>query len=86
MYLNQLKEKYPLVYQRVKEQTHTPSILTNMSADVNNALIWSRTTEGSDFWNAVYSKNLVLAKKLEPSLFPETEEENVKIITNGLFK
>jgi len=86
MYLNQLKEEYPLVYQRVKEQTHNPSILTNMSADVNNALIWGGTTEGSDFWNAVYCKNWDLAKKLQPSLFPEIEEGNVKITINGLFK
>ena len=86
MYLNQLKEKYPLVYQRVKEQTHTPSILTNMSADVNKALIWGGTTEGPDFWNAVYCKNWDLAKKLQPSLFLEIEEGNVKITINGLFK
>ena len=86
MYLSQLKEKYPLVYQRVKEQTHTPSALTSMLADVNNALSWSKTTEGSAFWNAVYRENWDLAKELEPSLFSEIEEGNVKIITNGLFK
>ena len=86
MYLDQLKEKYPLVYQRVKEQTHTPSVLTSILADVNKALIWDSTTEGSEFWSAVYHKNWDIAKKLEPSLFPEIEEGNVKITTNGLFK
>ena len=86
MYLSQLKEKYPLVYQRVKEQTHTPSALTAMLADVNTALSWGNTTEGIDFWNAVYYENWDLAKELEPSLFSETEEGSVKIITNGLFK
>ena len=86
MYLNQLKEEYPLVYQRVKEQTYTPSALTFISADVNSALIWDSTTEGSEFWSAVYNKNWDLAKKLEPSLFSEIEEGNVKITTNGLFK
>ena len=86
MYLNQLEEKYPLVYQRVKEQTRTPSALTSISADVNNALIWDSTIEGSEFWSAVYIKNWDLAKKLEPSLFSEIEEGNVKITTNGLFK
>ena len=86
MYLNQLKEKYPLVYQRVEEQTHNPSILTNMVADVNNALSWSNTTEGSEFWSAVYYKNWDLAKELQPSLFLEIEEGNVKITINGLFK
>ena len=86
MHLNQLKEKYPLVYQRVKEQTYTPSELTSTLADVNNALSWSDTTEGSKFWSAVYYENWDLAKELEPSLFSEIEEGNVKITTNGLFK
>ena len=86
MYLNQLKEEYPLVYQRVKEQTHTPSVLTFMLTDVNRALFWSSTTEGSKFWSAVYHKNWDLAKELEPSLFSEIEKENIKITTNGLFK
>ena len=86
MYLNQLKEKYPLIYQRVKEQTHTPSVLTSMLANVNNALSWDSTTEGSSFWFAVHHENWVEAKKLEPSLFSEIEEGNVKITINGLFK
>ena len=86
MYLNQLKEEYPLVYQRVKEQTHTLITLTSMLADVNNTLSWSSTTEGPAFWSAVYYKNWDLAKELEPSLFPEIEEGNVKITINGLFK
>ena len=86
MYLSQLKEKYPLVYQRVKEQTHNPSALTSMLADVNNTLSWGNTTEGIAFWKAVYYETWNLAKKLEPSLFSETEEGSVKIITNGLFK
>ena len=86
MHLNQLKKEYPLVYQRVKEQTHTPSALTSTLANVNSALIWGSTTEGVAFWNAVYHENWDLAKELEPSLFPEIEEGNVEITINGLFK
>ena len=88
MYLNQLKEEYPLVYQRVKEQTRTPSVLTSTLADVNNALIWSSTTEGIDFWSAVHHKNWVEAKRLCPDLFIPVgvEELPYKIVTNGLFK
>ncbi len=86
MYLNQLKKEYPLVYQRVKEQIHTPSALTSPLADVDNALSWSNTTEGSSFWLAVHHEDWDAAKELQPSLFPEIEEESVKIITNGLFK
>ena len=86
MHLNQLKEKYPLVYQRVKEQTNTPFALTSTVADVNNALTWGSTTEGVAFWNAVYYENWDFAKELEPSLFSEIEEGNVEITINGLFK
>ena len=88
MYLSQLKEKYPLVYQRVKEQTCTPSALTSMSANVNNALTWSSTTEGIDFWSAVYYENWAKAKRLCPDLFIPigVEEPPYKIVTNGLFK
>ena len=87
MYLSQLKEEYPLIYQRVERQTHTPCTLIFALADVNNALFWGDTTEGSSFWYAVHHENWDLAKKLEPSLFPEKiEEGNVKITINGLFK
>ena len=86
MYLNQLKEKYPLVYQRVKEQTHSPYTLTFILSDVSNTLFWDSTTEGSHFWFAVHHEDWDLAKKLQPSLFSEIEEGNVKITTNGLFK
>ena len=86
MYLNQLKEEYPLIYQRVEKQIRTPSALTSILADVNNTLFWGDTTEGSSFWYAVHHEDWDLAKKLEPSLFPEIEKENVKITINGLFK
>ena len=88
MYLNQLKEEYPLVYQRVKEQTHTPSELTSILSDVNNALSWGNTTEGIDFWSAVHYENWDKAKRLCPDLFIPVgvEEPPYKIVTNGLFK
>lgn len=86
MYLSQLKEEYPLIYQRVERQTHTPSVLTSILADVNNTLSWRNTTEGLSFWFAVHHEKWDLAKKLEPSLFSKIEKENIKITINGLFK
>ena len=88
MYLNQLKEEYPLVYQRVKEQTHTPSALTSVLADVNNVLSWDKTTEGLRFWFAVHHEDWDAAKRLCPDLFIPVgvEEPPYKIVTNGLFK
>ena len=86
MYLSQLKEEYPLIYQRVERQTSTPSALTSILADVDNTLFWGDTTEGLSFWYAVHHEKWDLAKQLEPSLFSEIEKENVKITINGLFK
>ena len=88
MYLNQLKEEYPLVYQRIEKQTRTPSALTSILADVNNVLIWGNTTEGIDFWSAVHYENWDEAKRLCPDLFIPVgvEEPPYKIVTNGLFK
>ena len=86
MYLNQLKEEYPLVYQRVKEQTHTPSALGSTFVGVIDTLSWGKTTEGPSFWFAVHQEDWDLAKKLEPSLFSEIKKENIEITTNGLFK
>ena len=57
-----------------------------MVADVNSELVWGSTTKRLKFWRAVYCKNWNLAKELQPSLFPEIEEGNVKITINGLFK
>ena len=89
MYLSQLKEEYPLIYDRVVAQSSlSEDSLNDRNRDVNNALIWRDTTEGSEFWSAVYHKKWDLAKKLEPSLFSEIEieEGNVKVTINGLFK
>ena len=88
MYLNQLKEEYPLVYQRVVKQIRNPPGLTLLTSDVNSALTWGNTTEGIDFWSAVYRENWVEAKRLCPDLFipVEVEEAPYKIVTNGLFK
>ena len=86
MNLKQLKEKYPLVYQRVEIQAIDPPQLNSILGDVSTALSWHKTTEGSNFWSAVYNEEWDLAKELQPSLFLEIEKESVKIITNGLFK
>ncbi len=86
MCLSQLKEKYPLIYDRVVAQSRLSEDRLNDRNDVNSTLTWSATTEGLDFWSAVHHEKWDLAKKLEPSLFPKIEEGNVKITTNGLFK
>lgn len=91
MYVSEIKEKYPLVYERLRVQSRvSEEELLNPTSrkNIHNSLIWRETTEEYDFWSAVHLGNWYKAKELQPSLFSETvvEEEDVKITTNGLFK
>lgn len=92
MLLSELKEKYPLVFERVMDQTHLSTTQISQrsldSIDVNGALSWSDTQEGSKFWAKVHSYDIEEAKRLCPDLFipVEVEEPPYKIVTNGLFK
>ena len=92
MLLSELQEKYPLVFERVMNQTHlsTTQIFQRSldSIDVNNALTWSETQEGRNFWERVHRYDIEEAKRLCPDLFipVEVEEAPYKIVTNGLFK
>ena len=83
MYVSEIKEKYPLVYERIAKQTDKN--LSDEGLSVITVFNWSHTTEGSTFWFTVDKGDWSRAKELQPHLF---EEDNrlVKIIINGLFK
>ena len=84
MLVSELKESYPLVYQRLKDQSrHNIDIV--LYEDVNSALVWGNSIEGCDFWRAVHNQNFDIAKKLQPHLF-EKQKLLYKVVTNGLFK
>ena len=89
MLLSELQEKYPLVFERVAMQTAVNLSQRSLdSIDVDHALSWSATQEGSDFWERVHRYDIKEAKRLCPDLFipVEVEELSYKIVTNGLFK
>ena len=89
MLLSELQEKYPLVFERLAIQTEVNLSQRSLdSIDVNNALTWSETQEGRDFWERVHRYDIEEAKRLCPDLFipVEVEEPPYKIVTNGLFK
>lgn len=87
MLVSELKEKYPLVYERLEAQTHGQISINNNRADVNNTLAWSSTTEGSEFWQRVHRYDIDQARVLQPHLFTEIVDDSpYKVITNGLFK
>ena len=87
MYLDQLKEEYPLIYDRVVAQSSlSEDRLNDRNRDVNNTLTWSATTEGQGFWNAVYREEWDKAKLLQPTLFKELEKGTLLLSVNGLFK
>ena len=87
MYLEQLKEEYPLIYDRVVAQSSlSEDRLNDRNRDVNNTLTWSATTEGQGFWNAVHREEWDKARLLQPTLFKELERGTLLLSVNGLFK
>lgn len=89
MLLSELKEKYPLVFERLVMQTRLNFSERSLdSIDVISALSWSETKEGGKFWERVHRYDIEEAKRLCPDLFipEEVEEPPYKIVTNGLFK
>ena len=92
MLLSELQEKYPLVFERLMNQTNftIPQMyqIGLDSIDVNGALAWNETQEGGKFWERVHRYDIEEAKRLCPDLFIPVgvEEPPYKIVTNGLFK
>ena len=87
MYLDQLKEEYPLIYDRVVAQSNlSEDRLNDRNRDVSNTLTWSATTEGQGFWTAVYREEWDEARLLQPTLFKELEKGTLLLSVNGLFK
>ena len=87
MYLDQLKEEYPLIYDRVVAQSNlSEDRLNDRNRDVNNTLTWRDTTEGQGFWIAVYREEWDEARLLQPTLFKELEKGTLLLSVNGLFK
>lgn len=88
MYIREIKKKFPKLYERIISQLRPEyTEETAQSLDVNKALLWHSTLEGSIFWDLVYFKKWDAAKKLYPEYFETAEDnKNHMVQVNGLFK
>ena len=86
MYISEIKQLYPKLYEEILQNSHTPEhVLNGVYSNVNEAMIWSNTPQGSTFWILVFEGNIEKAQKMYPELFV-LEKGSVREIQNGLFK
>ena len=85
MLISEVKEKYPLVYERIIEQARRGVDLSDPTMAINGCFTWRNTKEGQEFWSNMDNQNIDEAKSIHPHLF---EEDNIpyRVVTNGLFK
>lgn len=87
MYISEIKQLYPKLYEEILQNSHTPEyVLNGVYSDVNQAMIWANTPQGNTFWRLVYEGNIEQAQRMYPELFVQSEKDNVREIQNGLFK
>ena len=87
MYISEIKQLYPKLYEEILENSYTPeNILNGVCNDVNQAMTWSNTPQGLAFWRLVYEGNIAQAQRMYPELFVQLEKDGVQEIQNGLFK
>ena len=87
MYISEIKQLYPKLYEEILQNSHTPEyVLNGVYSNVNEAITWVSTPQGSAFWRLVHQGNIEEAQKMYPELFNIAENKNLIEIQNGLFK
>ena len=87
MYISEIKQLYPKLYEEILQNSHAPEyVLNGVYSDVNEAVTWCDTPQGSAFWRLVNQGNIEEAQKMYPELFNIAEDKNLIEIQNGLFK
>lgn len=87
MYISEIKQLYPKLYEEILQNSHTPEyVLNGVYGDVREAITWSSTPQGLTFWRLVHQDNIEEAQKMYPELFNTAENKNFIEIQNGLFK
>lgn len=87
MYISEIKQLYPKLYEEILQNSHTPEyVLNGVYGGVDEAMTWYNTPQGSTFWRLVHQGNIEEAQKMYPELFVQSEKDNVREIQNGLFK
>lgn len=85
MLISKVREKYPLVYERIIEQERRGVDLSDPTMTINGCLTWRDTKEGQEFWNYMDNQYIDEAKSICPHLFGE-DNSPYRVVTNGLFK
>lgn len=87
MYISEIKQLYPKLYEEILQNSHTPEyVLNGVYSNVAEAMTWSNTPQGLVFWGLVYRGNIEQAQRMYPELFVQLEKDDVQEIQNGLFK
>ena len=87
MYISEIKQLYPKLYEEILQNSHTPEyVLNGVCNDVNKAMTWANTPQGSTFWRLVRKGSIAQAQRIYPELFVQLEKDGVREIQNGLFK
>ena len=87
MYISEIKQLYPKLYEEILQNSPTPEyVLNGVYSNVNEAMTWSDTPQGNTFWSLVHQGNIEQAQRMYPELFVQLEKDNVREIQNGLFK
>ena len=87
MYISEIKQLYPKLYEEILQNSHTPEyVLNGVYNNVNEAMTWHNTPQGDTFWRLVHQGNIEQAQRMYPELFVQSEKDNVREIQNGLFK
>ena len=87
MYISEIKQLYPKLYEEILQNSHEPEyVLNGVYSDVNEAMTWSNTPQGSVFWGLVHEGYITQAQGMYPELFSQSEKDGVQEIQNGLFK
>lgn len=87
MYISEIKQLYPKLYEEILQNSHTPEyVLNGVYGNVNEAITWFDTPQGPTFWRLVLQGNIEKAQKMYPELFVQSEKDGVREIQNGLFK
>ena len=87
MYISEIKQLYPKLYEEILQNSHTPeNVLNGVYGEVIEAMTWYKTPQGSNFWRLVHQGNIEEAQKMYPELFNIAENKNFIEIQNGLFK
>ena len=86
MYISEIKQLYPKLYEEILQNSHAPKyVLNGVCNDVNEAMTWANTPQGSTLWRLVREGNIAQAQRMYPELFV-FEKDGVREIQNGLFK